>query len=339
MEHDPDPSPQERQNFPSGRASSGLAILQLLRLPNVFTALADVAMGFLVTQGSLQPGHLFALVAAGSCSLYLAGMVLNDVFDAEVDARERPDRPIPSGRVSLLAANILGWGLLLGGVAVGWGASLAAADWRPGVVATLLGASVVLYDGVLKRTPLAPLLMGACRTLNVLLGMSLAVEGKPFGLAAETAVATPRMLSMAEWMVAAGIGVYIVGVTIFARTEARATSRARLAAGTLVMLAGMGVVASVPRWIDATTPLDMHVVTRGWYLFWAVLAAMIAWRCVVAIAHPVPSRVQEAVRNAVQSIIVLDAAVCVGLVGPIWGLAILALLAPTYLLTQWLKAT
>ena len=34
-------------------------------------------------------------------------MVLNDVFDAEVDAREQPDRPIPSGRVSRRAAALL----------------------------------------------------------------------------------------------------------------------------------------------------------------------------------------------------------------------------------------
>ena len=49
-------------------------------------------------------------------------MVLNDVFDAEVDARERPERPIPSGRVSLQRRNggrlgaVVAVGLVLPGI-------------------------------------------------------------------------------------------------------------------------------------------------------------------------------------------------------------------------------
>ena len=300
-----------------------IAILQLLRLPNVFTAVADVAMGFLVTHGDLQPIGLFALLVAASCQLYLAGMVLNDVFDAQVDAIERPDRPIPSGRVSLRQATALGWGLLVSGSLCGWLASFVAGDWRPGAIATLLAACVVLYDRTLKRTPLAPLFMGACRTLNVLLGMSLAAGS----------------WVPAEWAIAIGIGVYIVGVTIFARTEARASSRSRLLTGTIVLLAGMALVASVPRWLRLEDDLGLYIPTRNWYLFWAVVAAMIAWRCVAAVVQPTPRNVQTAVRNAVQSIIVLDAAVCFGLAGPVWGIAVLLLLIPTAVLTQWLQAT
>ena len=97
-----------------------IAWLQLLRLPNVFTAVADVMMGYLVTHGDLQPPLQFALLVAASCLLYLSGMVLNDVFDAEVDARERPERPIPSGRVSLRAATAVGWAMLASGVLVAW---------------------------------------------------------------------------------------------------------------------------------------------------------------------------------------------------------------------------
>ena len=87
------------------------AWLQLLRLPNVFTAAADVTMGYVVAKGELQPALHFGLLVAASCLLYLSGMVLNDVFDAEVDAVEQPHRPIPSGRVSRRAAALVGWGL------------------------------------------------------------------------------------------------------------------------------------------------------------------------------------------------------------------------------------
>ncbi len=75
------------------------AILQLLRLPNVFTAVADIVMGYLVTHESAEPWPHFALLIGVSALLYLSGMVLNDYFDRRQDARERPQRPIPSGRV------------------------------------------------------------------------------------------------------------------------------------------------------------------------------------------------------------------------------------------------
>jgi hypothetical protein len=59
----------------------------------------------------------------------------------------------------------------------------------------------------------------------------------------------------------------------------------------------------------------------------------------MAIFEPSPQRVQTAVRHCVHSIIVLDAAVCVGYASSFWGFAILSLLIPTMLLTLWLNAT
>ena len=80
------------------------AYLQLMRFPAVFTALADILLGFVLTHESFSPaGDLAALVGASS-GLYLAGMVFNDWFDRDLDARERPGRPIPSGRISPRAA-------------------------------------------------------------------------------------------------------------------------------------------------------------------------------------------------------------------------------------------
>ena len=112
--------PAEQPVEPDAPPSSVRAWLELLRLPNVFTAVADVAMGYLVTQATLD-----ALAAAGraliiaSAALYLAGMVLNDKFDATLDALERPERPIPSGRISAQTASRLGFGLLALGVVAG----------------------------------------------------------------------------------------------------------------------------------------------------------------------------------------------------------------------------
>src|SRR5437870_135185 len=85
---------------------------QLVRLPNVFTALADICLGAVAalaaTGGSGASWWSFLLLLLCSACLYCAGMVWNDVFDIEQDRRERPFRPIPSGRVSRRAAMLLG---------------------------------------------------------------------------------------------------------------------------------------------------------------------------------------------------------------------------------------
>ena len=74
------------------------AYFELLRFPAVFTAVADVMMGYLVTHGNLEPIHVFALLVAASSLMYLSGMVLNDVFDLDADTRERPGgRFLPAG--------------------------------------------------------------------------------------------------------------------------------------------------------------------------------------------------------------------------------------------------
>jgi hypothetical protein len=297
------------------------AWLQLLRLPNVFTAAADVTMGYVVTHGELQPVLYFGLLVSASCLLYLSGMVLNDVFDAEVDAIEQPHRPIPSGRVPLKSAATVGWGLWISGLACGWLVTFLANDWRPGVVATLLGCIILLYDGALKTSRFAPLLMGECRFLNVLLGMSLMFV--PWG--------------RAELLIATGIGIYIVGVTVFARTDAKLSSRGRLTSGLLVLVAGIVLLAGVPTLTYYRPPLEVPPV--GWHLLWIAIGLITLRRCISAIFEPTPQRVQAAVRHCVQSIIVLDAAVAVGYAGPFWGFVILALLVPTLLLTMWLNST
>ena len=112
-------------------------------------------MGPVVGLGALRRA------VAASALLYLAGLVLNDVFDLEIDRHERPERPLPSGRISLAAARRLGWRLLWLGVLVGTGAGLFLGHLRPGTIAALLAACILLYDAWLKRTFLGPLAMGA----------------------------------------------------------------------------------------------------------------------------------------------------------------------------------
>jgi 4-hydroxybenzoate polyprenyltransferase len=311
---------------PDGRARHAVlwAYLQLVRLPNLFTAMADVAMGYLFThpdRGSVDGWVLGSLLGA-SVLLYSAGVVLNDVFDVEIDRRERPGRPIPSGRISLERARYLGFRLLPGGLILAWLAVLAENDFRPGVVAMLLAACVVLYDGRLKRTPLGPPAMGACRALNVLLGMSL-VEGS---------------WQAVHLGVAGAIGTYIAGVTWFARTEARPSSRFQLGLATAVILAGIGALRFVPGWTERVAPLLMEQSGR-WPLLIGLLALLIGFRCCRAVADPSPCRVQPAVRLCILTLIVLDAALTFVVQGPWPAVAVLVLLVPATTLGRWFAST
>ena len=79
------------------------------------------------------------LLLAASTLLYAGGVALNDVYDADVDRQERPERPIPSGRVSLAAARRLGWMLLIAGAAIPWVVSWQVGHIRPGLIALRLG--------------------------------------------------------------------------------------------------------------------------------------------------------------------------------------------------------
>jgi 4-hydroxybenzoate polyprenyltransferase len=318
--------------------------LELLRLPNVFTAVADVAMGFFFVHASWAFSNdvphailpigvwTIALLASASALLYSAGMVLNDVFDLELDREEQPYRPLPSGRIPPGSARWLGWQLLTLGVMLASGAAVVLGkyppartdsfilSWLPAIVAAALAVLVVLYNAGLKRTPLGPVAMGGCRMLNVLLGMSVLRE--------------PWRIE--HWAVAAGIGIYIAGVTWFARNDARRSDRRQLIAATLVMLTGVGVVGGLPwltdeLWILRVVQPEMW----RWYMIVALLVGFVLVRCLSAIIEPSPGPVRAAVRRSITALIFLDAAACFAGAGQFYAILVAVLVVPTVVLERW----
>jgi heme O synthase-like polyprenyltransferase len=281
------------------------AYATLVRVPNLASAPPDVLLGaaLLTTTGAAVSIPALAGLALASVLLYAGGTTLNDYFDADIDARERPERPIPSGRVSLQAAGVLGAALLVGGVL----AALVAAGLRAGVVAALLAVNIVLYDGFLKGDVAGFLAMGNARGLNVLLGM--------------TAVG---ILDFPVWIltVPAIIALYIALVTYMAANEATTTERGAVAAAAAgVLLAVLGVLVAV---VTARPPLAesaLAVVLAGGFLTWTGRALGPAY------ATPRPDTVGPAVGTCVLALVVLDAAFA-ALAGVGWALATLAFLAP-----------
>jgi 4-hydroxybenzoate polyprenyltransferase len=292
------------------------AYAQLVRLPNVFTALADICLGALAIASLPQRWPAFLALLGASACLYSAGMVWNDFFDLEQDRRERPSRPIPSGRVSSLTAALLGTVLFGMGLALAVAAGLLLDSWAPLTMAGILVAAILLYDGWLKRTWAGPLGMGLCRFLNVLLGLSLG-GGWPDGW---------------RFHLAAVVGVYIVGVTWFARTEARVSNQTALTLAAGVMLAGLVLALPIPAWVAAgsSSPLFPYLLVALGFLVGIPVGR--------AIAEPAPKHVQAAVKRAIMGLVVLDAVLATALAGSV-GLLILALLLPALYLGRWIYST
>lgn len=151
------------------------AYLRLGRVSNLPTVWTNVLAGVILAGGPLEPVTLVALLLAFSL-FYVGGMFLNDAFDRHVDARERPERPIPSGLTSPREVFAIGYGMLalalLILVGVGGGTR-----WAPAVSGAGLAATVVFYDRHHKRNPVSPLIMGLCRVL-VYVTAALAVTGQ-----------------------------------------------------------------------------------------------------------------------------------------------------------------
>jgi 4-hydroxybenzoate polyprenyltransferase len=275
--------------------SRALPYLQLMRPANLVTAAADILAGF-AAAGLTNLAALPWLLGA-TLGLYGGGVVLNDFFDRKLDVVERPERPIPSGRATARGAAALGVALL----AIGIGAA-SIASLRSGALALLIALCAVLYDAWGKHQRiLGPLNMGACRGLNLLLGVS----------------AVPALLEQ-RWYLALIPVAYIAAITAISAGEVHGGKRG---AGLLALGLISGVVLALLAL--AATP-GFHLLALLPFL--ALFAARVLppfWRAYVG---PQPALIRAAVKAGVLSLIVLDAAIAAGYAGILYGLLVLALL-------------
>ena len=183
-------------------SSTGLAVeprvlLELGRVSNLPTVWSNVLAGMVLAGGLLATVPLVVVLVAASL-MYVGGMFLNDAFDAEIDARERPERPIPSGRVSRRAVYAMGFGQLGLGVLLLMTVALKAA-----LVGVLLAGAIVLYDAWHKGNVLSPVVMGLCRVLV-------------YAVAGFAAVGSP---DPALFWGAVALLAYLIGLTYVAKQE------------------------------------------------------------------------------------------------------------------------
>lgn len=226
-----------------------LVYLRLGRVANLPTVWTNVAAGAVLSGAALDPGTMVAVLVALSL-FYTGGMYLNDAFDREVDARERPERPIPAGLVGARRVFIIGFVMLAVAVAI-----LAVTAWTarwPGAGRAVasgaaLAAAIVYYDVVHKRDPLSPLIMGLCRLL-IYITAALVVSGR---------IATPVLAG------AAALLAYLIGLTYIATQENLARFRN---AWPLVFLA-VPFIYAMPLVMDTVGGALLYLGFLGWVVY------------------------------------------------------------------------
>lgn len=271
------------------------AYLQLMRPANIVTAWADILTGFAASGAALEFPLAWLLLA--TTGLYGGGVVFNDVFDAELDAIERPERPIPTGKASRFGATILGIVLLTIGVVAAAQVSLLSA-----VIAAFVAIGAIVYDAWNKHNVItSPINMGLCRGGNLLLGVS----------------ATPAMVSEL-WFLALIPIFYIAAVTAISRGEVHGgkSSTGKLALLLLaIALCGVLGLGFLPNYfIFAALP---YLALLAWQVFPPFVAATY---------NPSADIIRKAVKAGVLSLIILDASMAAGFAGWIYGLLVLTLL-------------
>lgn len=308
---------------------------ELVRLPNVFTVLSDsLTAAILVSSGPIAWLTLVILVAA-SIFMYWGGMILNDVADLEEDRQSRGNRPLVRGRISPVLAGHIGNGMLLTAPIL---VLLATNIYREQplwmgaafLTAVALALCVRVYDSPLKRTSLGPILMGLCRSLNILMVGCAMLAVSPI----ESGV--PRSLLV----MAGGIGVYILGVTVFARREESESQPVSLSLGLILEVAGLALIAALP-WLSGAEEGARWQVDP-WFAFPVLIGLVgltVVNRGVQALNHPVPRKVQLAVKHAILTLVLLDAAIAALSAGPWFGGAIALLLLPAMLVGAKFRST
>ncbi|WP_422079468.1 UbiA-like protein EboC [Ulvibacterium sp.] len=288
--------------------------LRLARPANLPTAAADILAGIAIAGvlsndlvGFEVISKMIFLVFA-SVFLYAGGVVLNDVFDLDLDKVERPERPIPSGLIPLRSAAIYGVVLLILGIGLAFFSGRVS-----GVISVVLAFFIVLYDAFSKKDGfLGPMNMGLCRGLNLILGMSI-------------------MGGAAQWWYAIIPLVYIFAITVISRGEVHGNNKNHIIwAGVLYNL----VILAVITLIMSQTDNILQAVP-----FLALFAFLVFRPLIRAYRINSPENIKKAVIAGVLSLIVLDASLAVGFSVWWYGLLLLLLLPLSIFLSKLFAVT
>lgn len=289
--------------------SKAEAYLQLMRFPNLFTAAADILAGYLIVCGlNIKWWELGGSVLA-TMGIYAGGCVFNDFCDREVDARERPGRPIPSGKVSTFEAFLLSCLCFMVGLL---------SAYRVGkstfFIAIVLALLAISYDGFTKsKDTIGPLNMAACRSFNLLLGMSPALS----------LIAPVFIFPLLSF-------VYVFSLTSLSQYE---TGTEGVRPGWIVLGGWLLVIATL---IHLT--VSRHLMIDG-IIFLAILALYTGKPLVTGLMKPSSDSIQMAVKALIIGIPLLDAVYSAGTRGFYYGIPVALCLFPPRIISRYFYVT
>lgn len=282
-----------------------------MRPANIVTAIADILAGVsaagLLSQG-VNPEILWLILS--TMGLYGGGVVFNDILDRDLDKVERPERPLPSGQVSVSAATILALTLFLIGIIAAFLVSAIS-----GTIAVVIAVLAIVYDKFAKHNVLlGPINMGLCRSFNLLLGMSIAVNVLTF-----------------YWYLAFIPLIFVGDITLTSQGEVKGKNRSllRLALGLDFVVIAMFIGLTFLTRFDALSAL----------VFLALWLAMNSTYKIKAMKDNQPKMIRMAVKMGVLSLIPLNAAIVAGFEGWLCGVLVLLLLPLSLGLAKYFAVT
>ena len=281
-----------------------IGFLRLMRPANIVTAVADILAGIAIAgffAGDVQHHIGWIWLILSTVGLYGGGVVMNDVFDAELDAVERPERAIPSGLIPRAQAAALGIILLVAGIVLAFLVSAFS-----GALAVLIAVAALIYDKWGKHHSfLGPLNMGICRGLNLLLGLSIV-----------------SMQVSEHWYLAIVPVLYIAAITMISRGEVHGGKRTTLYLAAVLYALAMAAILYV------SVQRDALIATVFFVILWAVMVFLPLQK---AIGNPQGKMIGRAVKAGVLALILMNAA-WASAFGVVWLALVIVLLLPLSIL-------
>lgn len=253
-----------------------------MRPANIVTAVADILAGIALAKFAFEISNSnigsAILLIISTIGLYGGGIVFNDVFDADLDAIERPERAIPSGKVLKNNAIYLGISLLAMGIFSSFLINNIA-----GTIAISISILALVYDKFGKHHAFfGPINMGLCRGGNLLLGISI----------------NPIELENNYWLGIVPI-IYIAAITMISRDEVFGGKKSSLYFAGLLFIS-VSIIQLIVSYQFGNVLLALPFIVL--HLFFILKPLQ------VAIIQPIGPNIGKAVKAGVLGLIIMDAA-------------------------------
>lgn len=291
--------------------------LLLIRLPNLFTLPSNILLGYtLVATSTLTITSIIEIIMLVTIAtlLYCLGVVLNDLLDYDIDKKERPNRPLASGKISRKIAIII----VIVFTTIALILSLI-------VSVTTLSISVILlaiifgYDKYLKSTRFGPFAIAGARVTNVVLGTTTSTNG------VENFTQNIQLMFALTVIFA-----YVCLIGYLSRYEVQGFSENSRTYWLPVAIAGIVFSILVFNLIGIFKYESLLILT----LFSFIMA-----RSIYKIHNKDSAGIQKTIRVMILSIIVIDSIFLTGIAGLTTGLSVLILLAPLLILAKKMYMT